>query len=636
MLATNDRISRARVLLERKNLVSPEFINKDIHSSWERCLETGLDPCQEPEPQVVSRNKLDHLRGESDSVLDLAMLEMKNLHQQIAGSNFAIVFAHPNGAILESISDESFNTIADASRIAPGNLWNESINGTNALGLAIQNEKPSMVHGGEHFYRKYANLTCVAVPIFNTDKTLAGVLDASSDCGSRQQHTMALVKMSSLTIENGLFRERYWDKLILEFHHRHEFLGTLHSGMLAFEENGQIVGFNRQAEYLLQGIKLEPMIQFKQLFSIKFMDFINALQKKSIIWLTDELGSSYAIKVYNPLNYFRSKTYSQPVDKSPILKPNAKLVIIQEDPRVIKAMEDVERAVQMRVPVLIRGATGTGKEFLARHAHAVSGRKGAFVPVNCAALPESLIESELFGYNKGSFTGANPAGSKGLIEQADGGTLFLDEIGDMSPQLQAALLRFLDDWRIRAIGAVSGRQVDVQFVSATNKNLEISIQSGLFRVDLLYRINSVEVFLPPLKERSDLRIIIMEILKGFDKPLVLTPASIRVLTEHHWPGNFRELRSFLLRLAIRNDEKPIGEKTVRNLLGISDGTGGNIEGDGNSVLLKEREQDIVMGAYQRHYGNISSVARELGISRNTVYKRLEEAESEGKFRGNPN
>ena len=213
------------------------------------------------------------------------------------------------------------------------------------------------------------------------------------------------------------------------------------------------------------------------------------------------------------------------------------------------------------MPILIRGETGTGKEQLARHAHAASGRTGAFVPVNCAALPESLIEAELFGYADGAFTGARRGGAIGLVKEADGGTLFLDEIGDMPVALQAVLLRLLDDWTVRPVGGVRAK-VDVFLVSATNASLDKAIAEGRFRSDLLYRLNTLEVTLPRLRDRSDFDAIVHHLLGAIDPNCEITPATIARLAARPWPGNIRELRNMLARFTLASADGFIDEAGV--------------------------------------------------------------------------
>jgi transcriptional regulator with PAS, ATPase and Fis domain len=287
-------------------------------------------------------------------------------------------------------------------------------------------------------------------------------------------------------------------------------------------------------------------------------------------------------------------------------------------------MRRVESAATRKMPILIRGETGTGKEQLACHAHAASGRAGTFVPVNCAALPDSLIEAELFGYAEGAFTGAKKGGSTGLFREADGGTLFLDEIGDMPVTLQAVLLRFLDDWTVRPVGGAK-RQVDVLLVSATNANLHESIAKGRFRSDLLFRLNTLEVTLPPLRERSDFAEIARHLIEKIDPSADLTESAIDRLAALNWDGNIRELRNVLSRLSLGDPGSLIDEATVESVVGHSCIERLSREGSINHGLrsdLHEIQRAHVLTAFAESGNNISKTARRLGVSRNTIYRTL--------------
>jgi len=627
MLAFDDRINRARILLERRGATPAEFLNATIRESWSRCLEQGLDPLGEPERVVVERGALERLQAENRAALRLASEEVRNLYSHIAGSNFAIAFAAPDGTILECLSDESFHDTADLTRIRPGSVWQETVNGTNALGGVVHAGEPAIVHAGEHFFRCYAGLTCVAAPVFAPTGELAGIIDATSDCRSRQHHTLALVKMSCLTIENGLFRQAFRDRLIVELHNRHEFLGTLQAGLLAFAEDGALVAVNRQARFLLQGLALTPGIAFDTIFRTPFRIFRDTRVTTFGARLVDVHGSAFAVAVFNPMPAAAIPGGAFADNRRRSTATAAAPRMVHADPAVRALVDQVERAAAVGAPIHIRGETGTGKELLARFIHEASGRGGEFVAVNCAALPESLAESELFGYRAGAFTGAAKSGAPGLVLQADGGTLFLDEIGDMPPALQATLLRFLDSWRIRPVGETGERAVDIQLVSATNHDLEAAIAEGRFRRDLLYRLNTVEVTLPSLNARSDLAEIVAAVAQTLDTPPVLDEEAIALLEAARWPGNIRELRNVLQRLALAQPDGPVTAERLRALLGDRLGAGGGRDS------LRARERDIVVETYRRLDGNVSAVARALGVSRNTIYARLREAREDGRGGG---
>jgi transcriptional regulator with PAS, ATPase and Fis domain len=272
----------------------------------------------------------------------------------------------------------------------------------------------------------------------------------------------------------------------------------------------------------------------------------------------------------------------------------------------------METAAARKMPILIGGETGTGKEQLARHAHAASGRKGAFVPVNCAALPESLIEAELFGYADGAFTGARRGGAIGLVREADGGTLFLDEIGDMPVSLQAVLLRLLDDWTVRPVGGARAK-VDVFLISATNATLDKAVAEGRFRSDLLYRLNTLEVTLPRLRERTDFDAIVHHLLSVIDPECEISPATIAHLATRPWPGNIRELRNVLARFTLTADGF-IDEAGVEAMVHQAPLT--------TSGSLQETQRSYILAVHAETAGNVSETARRLGVSRNTIYRAL--------------
>ncbi len=609
-----------RALLARNGSVPREYFNGEIRTSWERCFHIGLDPFGSPNPARIGDLELKTLKEKNDLVKRLARIEMENLHRQIAGSNFTIIFANDEGIILDSIVDFS-TTRQDERRISPGYIWSEENNGTNALGLVAAIRKPIIVHGDEHYFMAHAGLTCAAAPIYGLDGETVGIIDATSDCRSRQRHTLALVEMSCVTIEKGLFRARHKNHFVFEIHNRREFLGTLQSAMIALDGNGFLVEASRQARFFLQGISLTARIHFDEIFKTSLKEFLGQLQGGRTINITDREGSSFAAR---PCNHFARKEAVRRVPErvSDHLREEVKMV--WEDPAVRSAMHLVKGAVELKVPVLIRGETGTGKELMARYAHSISGRNGNFVPVNCAALPENLFESELFGYRDGAFSGSSKGGSSGLVTQARGGTLFLDEIGAMPLQVQVKLLRFLDRMEIRPVGGTQEIKVDIQLISATNAELTGDESDG-FRKDLLYRLNTMEVRIPPLRERSDLQTIVDSVVKGFGKELILEPGAMALLEAYSWPGNIRELKGLLTRLLISCPDRKVLTEDIQKLLSAQD----TQRVSEQSKNLADHEREIILAAYERHQGNISAVSRDLGISRNKVYKKLKEGRHTG-------
>src|SRR6266446_4211986 len=627
MLPASRPVENAWMTLEQRGAPPAELLSADIYDSWMRCISLGLDTLRPPAPEFVSPATLRQEQQRCSLVRGLALAEMHTLHQQIAGSNFMIAFANADGLLPDIISDPSFSDASNAASIRPGTVWTEHICGTNGLGTAAHLKRAIVVHGREHFFSRYNNLTCVAAPIFAPDGELAGILDASSDCMSRQAHTQALVAMAATQIENGLFREHHRGNLLIALHNRGEYLHTLSAGLLAVDTEGRILAANRAAGILLHGLPASPGRRFADVFRTKFSTFVDEGRRKERQRLEDDVGSQFISTIENTRQFPMIQGVSRP---RPPLPKEVTPQFVSADPTIAGIVRRVESAAARKMPILIRGETGTGKEQLARHAHVASGRAGAFVPVNCAALPDSLIEAELFGYAEGAFTGAKKGGAAGLFREADGGTLFLDEIGCMPVTLQAVLLRFLDDWTVRPVGGGTKRQVDVLLVSATNANLDESIAKGRFRSDLLFRLNTLEVTLPPLRERSDFADIARHLIEKIDPSADLTESAIDRLAELNWDGNIRELRNVLSRLSLAERGNLIDGMAVESLVGPSSSERLDRGPSGNSGLkhdLHEIQRAHVLAAYAETGNNISKTVRRLGVSRNTIYRALRDKQS---------
>ena len=610
-LSVAERASQAHCILRESGTVPNHLLAVDIYESWLRCVARGLDSRRPPSIDVASPGELRSEQEQRVLLRGLALAEMQTLHDQIAGTNFLIAFATPEGLLLDVVADKSFAETPEAKNIRPGSLWSEMRCGTNGIGTVAFLKRPVVVHGGEHYFPRFGSLTCAACPIFAPDGSLAGIIDASSDCVSRQMHTAALVGMAATQIENGLFRERHRRDILIAFHNRGEYLHTLTAGLIAVDESGTVLAANQAARLLLNGLPVSPGGKFSDIFRTRFSLFMDEGRRRERQRLRDEVGSSFVAAIEHPHFSPMLRAVAKPPTTAPPAMPTP---FISVDPGVSRIVRQAEAAAQRKMPILIRGETGTGKEQLARHAHAASGRNGSFVAVNCAALPESLIEAELFGYSEGAFTGARKGGSSGLVKEANGGTLFLDEIGDMPVTLQAVLLRFLDDWTVRPVGGAKV-QVDVLLVSATNADLSESIAKGRFRSDLLFRLNTLEVTLPPLATRSDFEAIAKHLLATIDARRTLSPAAIDHLAKCAWPGNIRELRNVLSRLSLQTEDSVIDYSAVASIAGPHSQSI-------RSSTLHDRRGAQVLATYAETGNNISETARRLGVSRNTIYRVL--------------
>ena len=629
MLTNAERLVRARVVLERRRIAVEDLLASEVSASWSRCLDAGLDPHATPQKLVIGERELRRRRERIGHVHHLALAEIETLYHQIAGSNFLIAFADADGTVLESVADSQFGDSDAGRRIVPGSRWSEQVCGTNALGTAIVTGQPIIIHGSEHFFSCYGQVCCTAAPVRGAAGELVGLLDASSDCDSRQRHTLALVKMAATHIENGLFVHQMGAQMILAIHPRAEFLGTISAGMIAIDEAGCISAVNGRAANILAGLQVAPGSHFEKIFNEPLEKLLARLHASHQAFVRDALGSMHAVAWINRGAPVVRRAHARLNLRAGVALAPARALrepaFVAADRAVRETLALVTAAVGVNAPILIQGETGSGKEMLARYVHEVSGRKGEFVAINCAAMPEHLFEAELFGYAAGAFTGARREGAEGLIASADGGTLLLDEIGALAPQLQATLLRFLDDRLVRPVGGRGGRVVDVQILAATNADLAAEVDARRFRADLLYRLDTIKAVLPPLRARSDFAAALRFTLARIDPCATISEEALARLAVHGWPGNFRELRAVLTRALLASSGRHIDLAQVAIWLPPAPKRGMLPA----ASVLREKVAEEVVREFHRSGGNVSHTARNLAISRNTVYHHLREAAKRG-------
>lgn len=659
-------VSHDHVLGLRGTALPPEGRpSAEILDSWVRCHRSGLGMADTPTPDVAGAVELARRRTHAEYVRRLAQAELETLATQIAGSNFLLAFADQDGVILDTYADNRFSMSSSGPGIVVGSRWSEGLCGTNGLGTALALGQPVAVSGFEHYLTSLGDIFCTAAPVRDASGAIVGVLDASSYYESRQHHTQALVQMAATHMENQLLTHQMRQRIVLAIHPRAEFLGTLSAGLLAFDGEGRLRAANARSRQLLTGLALEPGTGFEALFGEPLDHCLARLHRQPDTRLRDVLGSTLVtalvsaratlpasplVSLSRPLvplaEWSRLPAESASPPKPPVSpipspqgaparvetprrlvppvsEPAVASPFMADDPVVAQACQLVRAAVRMKAPILIHGDTGTGKELMARHAHTLSGRRGPFVAVNCGALPAELIEAELFGYVGGAFSGARAKGSTGLIASADGGTLLLDELGELPLALQPALLRFLDDHTVRPVGGVELRHVDVQLLAATHVDLAGAVAERRFRADLLYRLNTVRVTLPPLRLRRDFAEAACQMLATLDAEVRLDESALARLARHDWPGNFRELRSVLTRaLLARASAMSASRSTVLTAADLDGCLPSGPEQPATTSVLQSSAAELVRREHERFGGNVSRTAQALGISRTTVYRHL--------------
>ena len=629
------RIKQARNQLLDQGSVPQGVLPEPIERSWSRCADTGLSLEVEPRLEPMLQQELEEIRDKNTRLLTQARPEMENLHAQIFGTQSMVILTDAGGTILHALGNPEF--IGKAARVAlqPGVTWSESNTGTNAIGTALVEEAPIFVMGAEHYFSKNAFLNCSASPIMDPHGQAIGVLDVSGDYRQPQEHTMALVRMSAQMIENRLFSAEFAREVTLHFHSRPEFIGTLWEGIAVFSPSGRLLAINKSGMFQL-GVSTtdKAQLDFGVMFEgtlEKLLDAARHAAPHSTSLTTHSGHRLYARVEPGVMAMPAVSSPAQNVVRVPEKKPDMGMLDALDtgDAQMSKAVSGVKKVVGREIPILIEGETGTGKELLAKAIHAAGKRgKGPFVAINCASIPEGLIEAELFGYVDGAFTGAKRSGVPGKIMQANGGTLFLDEIGEMPLQLQARLLRVLQEREIMPLGGAKGMPVDIAVISATNRKLREHVEQGNFREDLYYRLNGLRVTLPPLRERSDMPALIERILREeSDESVTLHPETLAMFARHSWRGNVRQLRNVLrAALAFLDGEHVVKthhlpDDFVEELKRI-EATPIHRTSHKGALNIEAAEVDLIRQALADENGNITTAASRLGISRATLYRKV--------------
>ncbi len=687
--------------------------NALIEQSHQRCSALGLKRIERPDFEPLIRSDLTLARDRNTRLSTHAAPVMELLAEQIVNTESMIVLTDAHGTILHTVGDDDFLERAGKVALAPGVSWAEHSKGTNAIGTTLFEETPTLVHASEHFMHANNFLTCSAAPIFDPRGNILGVLDVTGDHRSYHQHTMGLVRMSARMIENHWLTDDFKHRMRLHFHHRVEFIGTLLEGIVVVGMDGKLLGANRSAldQLNISGAALR-MQSLTSLFGTSVPAVIDHFRAPLAVPMTLALADGRQFYAQGRFSHASLHTVGSALaddgarsdtaeiapahastatttparpsaveatadavrPAAPGQRPSGLQYMLTGDAQVKLVVDKIQRVLDRDIPLLILGETGTGKELLARAVHHDSARaRHPFVGVNCASIPESLIEAELFGYEEGAFTGARRKGAPGRILQANGGTLFLDEIGDMPLSLQARLLRVLQERQVTPLGSNKSISVDVAVIAATHCNLREMIEKHSFREDLYYRLNGLAVRLPALRERSDLMPLALRMLAA-ECPGVAPRLSERVVgyfKAYHWPGNLRQLSNVLRTAAVMAAGEPLitddhlsddfledvkrarssgaarpverEESRQAPVLAARPMVPAEIDGDEpmasepaeapvatvfapaaapSSKTLGEQEIDMIRAALDAANGNISEASKRLGISRNTIYRKL--------------
>jgi transcriptional regulator of acetoin/glycerol metabolism len=599
--------------------------------SWRRCFEEHqLDPGVTRRSTILTSPELRRHKEMMGRELRLAGDELDSLFLAVRGSGYSVSLSDQRGLVVLERSDFQTDTYVPADR--PGSIWSEEIGGTNGIGTALFEQRPVAVYHGDHFYPELIHVACIGMPVFDTDGQVLGAINLSIRNPRLPEQTHRLIfdvaSASVQRLEERLFYERFAGASILRLAGQD---GV--PPLLAVGPDHQLLGLNKAARNCLglsgaaEGRSLWAVFERNyKILSLSSEDHIDlALRRPGS-------GQVIAARATLPSAWSSRRPAARPVPVGAgLARPSqGDLAACAGGDAVMHEQIRLLRRIRSAgLPILLLGETGVGKDTLARAIHAEGDRADKpFVAFNCAAIPESMIDSELFGYGAGAFTGAKKDGSIGRVAAAHGGTLFLDEIGDMPLALQTRLLRVLESGEVTPLGNGKVQHVDIRVIAATNQELERRVADGVFRQDLYYRLAGLVLTLPPLRDREDLELLAARILEDVaaGARFALSPGAIARLRLHSWPGNIRELRHVLQRAVklaesntITEDDLLLAAPAQRRRPNALDLEPVVTHPDG---IMKHAERRAIEAILREMEGNIDLSARKLGISRATLYRKL--------------
>ncbi|MEJ2621869.1 MAG: sigma-54-dependent Fis family transcriptional regulator [Candidatus Thiodiazotropha sp.] len=557
---------------------------------------------------------------------------MNNLRLQLKDSAIKIRLTDNKGSVINLCGDTLQDAI-NCSRITQNmkSIRSEFTHDREGLRTCFVEKWPFTVHNNEHFISKSKNSNHTTLPVHCPSGDLIAILDATSNSRSFHEHIIDLLNNSVRVIENQLLLRCMKKNYIIRFHSQPELISTPAESLIAFNDEGTVSAANRSAH---KQLNLSSTVKFigqriNQYFDLDINQIWsreNSFENEQTIVLESINGTSFFANYLTPDSKYEKQIRIATTEKAN-RAPNLDDLEFG-DAKMHRNIDRAKKLLERDIPFILLGETGTGKDVFANAIHQQSSRsKKPFIAVNCASIPETLIESELFGYRPGAFTGASKEGSRGKIVQADGGTLFLDEIGDMPLHLQARLLRVLEEREVIPLGGETAKKVDIRLISATHKELPQLVEEGRFRIDLYYRLNGISLQMPPLRDREDKQALIDHLLKieaALIEDIAIEQNALNALYTYQWPGNFRQLRNTLRTIIGLCDDNTIRIQDLPDEIFEA-----NLESNSKPKTsarkinpLEIAERDTILREMELAYWNVTQVASKLGVSRNTLYRKM--------------
>lgn len=617
--------------------------NEIVNKSHKRCSSYGIKKDILCPSRILNGKEFNMIIQKNKELIEIARPFMEILYNVLKGSGFSLYFTEKDGVVITIIGDEDIIEEQTKMGIIEGADMSEKSAGTNGIGTAIFEDSSLQISGEQHFINVFHVWTCSSAVIHSEDGNIIGCLNLTGRRQLAHPHTLGLVVAAVKSIENHLKVERTQKELFKAYQYLNKIMNSLNLGIFAIDTEGLIKAINKSAcdmlyikeeevinrnvdtvldnwKHILQQLRNGQVYEDEEIiYSDKKKRFnINVYPiKDKNSNITGMVGIFKDIQnVYNLVNKYISRTAKYTFDD-----------IIGQSEAVQRLKEQIKSISNSPSTVLIQGESGTGKELIAQSIHNNSNRKNkSFIAINCGAIPKSLIESELFGYEEGAFTGAKRGGCPGKFELANGGTLFLDEIGEMPLDMQVNLLRVLQEGCITRIGGSKYIDVNVRIIAATNKNLKKEVENGTFRDDLYYRLSVIPIYVAPLRERNkDIEILIEHFLKikavKLGKPIPKIRRDIyEKLLNYTWPGNVRELENCIENIVNMDGSTSFSfeNKSMESEKNYCK----NVSLEYDMCSLEELEKRAIYICVDQCEGNISKACRILGINRSTMYVKI--------------
>ena len=617
------------------NLLSEDLSTEEsaIRNSWARCRDVGLSPSGKPVDAVTSDIDLSIIQEKNERIRQFVLPELQLLYNQIAGTNFMVAYADTSGIVLDAYLDEEFKRSDAGKEVIPGSIWTENNRGTNALGLALHSGKPQIVAGKDHYFRKLGNLSCFASPIYGQNNEILGVIDATSDAASRQEHTLALVKLASKNVENRLFIEQFNDSLILIFHARHEYLSTTSAALLAVDEHGFIDGANINAKIMLNGLNLYNKQHFGDIFSVPFSAVINRLNLGQIIRIQDAMGSAVFMSMKDNRTKKIVNLSSEPSSLKQIetqsiqkLHKNKKPInpnYIMEDPILKRHISNAENALNHGLVIFIEGKRGTGKHSTVVELNRRFLQTKSYIDIDCAQITSENYENILFGsFGKiGYFENEVQSHPIGKLTLASGKCISFKNIELLPMNVQNILTEVMEAHQEQE---TKNKFIPINgFLFSSKISMQnLQLNPGMSD-EFLECLIGAQIQLPMLEDRTDFDKIVIEILRQISPDHTLSKSAMDSLKTRTWPGNIRQLKK-VLRVLIANTKGQV----IRNAIIQKDQnlSGSEVQPCSSCLQSSARKENCILirKTWLDTGKNVSLVSRRLGLSRTTIYKHIKD------------